>query len=316
MVIKNPLKIWHTIRVTFKIFGENNCGTLAAALSYYTIFSIAPLLVIVITFVGTLFGRDAVEGRIYNQIEHLVGHQGALAIEGFIQNIYEPGNTFIATIIGLITLFFGATGVFTQLKHSLNTIWNIEPKPKREYVKFILDRLLSFAYILGIGFILIVTLVISTLVNVLSEFLADLLGAYSSYLLKLINLSISLVILTLLFSGMFKILTDSISRWKDVLIGGIFTAILFSLGELLIGFYLGKSNIASTYGAAGSIIIIMVWVNYSSFILFLGAAFTYVFAKNYGKPIRPNKFSIHLRPINDPKISNSPEKRIWKHKVR
>ncbi|HYG37335.1 MAG TPA: YihY/virulence factor BrkB family protein [Cytophagales bacterium] len=316
MVIKNPLKIWHTIRVTFKIFGENNCATLAAALSYYTIFSIAPLLVIVISFVGTLFGRDAVEGRIYSQIEHLVGHQGALAVEGFIQNIYEPANTLIATVIGLITLFFGATGVFTQLKHSLNTIWNIEPKPKREYVKFILDRLLSFAYILGIGFILIVTLVISTLVNVLSEFLADLLGAYSSYFLKMINISISLVILTLLFSGMFKILTDSISRWKDVLIGGIFTAILFSVGELLIGFYLGKSNFASTYGAAGSIIIIMVWVNYSSFILFLGAAFTYVFAKNYGKPIRPNKFSIHLRPVNDPKISTSPEKRIWKHKVR
>lgn len=316
MGIKNPLKIWHTIRVTFKIFGENNCGTLAAALSYYTIFSIAPLLVIVITLVGTFFGRDAVEGRIYNQIEGLVGHEGALAVEGFIQNIYEPGNTFIATAIGIVTLFFGATGVFAQLKHSLNTIWNIEPKPKREYIKFILDRLLSFAYILGIGFVLIVTLVVSTLVNVLSELLADLLGTYSSYILKLINLSISVVVLTLLFSGMFKILTDSISRWKDVLIGGFLTSILFLIGELLIGFYLGKSNFASTYGAAGSIIVIMVWVNYSSFILFLGAAFTYVYAKNYGKPIRPNKFSIHLRPVNDPKISTTPEKRIWKHRVR
>lgn len=231
MLIKNPLKIWHTIRVTFKIFGENNCATLAAALSYYTIFSIAPLMVIVITLVGTLFGRDAVEGRIYSQIEGLVGHQVALAIEGFIQNVYEPGNTLVATVIGIVTLVFGATGVFAQLKHSLNTIWNIEPKPKREYLKFFLDRLLSFAYIVGLGFILIVTLVISTLVSVLSEFLAGLLGAYSSYALELINLLISVVVLALLFAGMFKILTDSISRWKDVLIGGIFTALLFLIGS-------------------------------------------------------------------------------------
>jgi membrane protein len=317
MTVSKPLKIWQTLRSTFTIFADNNCSTHAAALSYYTIFSIAPLLVIVIALVGFFFGRDAVQGRIYDQLGHLVGHDSALAIQGFIENIYDPGNTLIATIIGLVTLVFGATGVFAQLKYSLNTIWNIDPKPKREYVKYILDRLLSFAYILGIGFIMVVTLIISTIVNILSEFLANIFATYSSYILLLINTSLSLIILAVLFALMFKILTDSVCRWKDVLVGGIFTAFLFEIGELIIGAYLSRSNFASTYGTAGSIIVIMVWVNYSSLILFLGAAFTYVYARNYGRPIRPNKFSIHLRPVAEHKPKTPhPEKRIWRHKIQ
>jgi membrane protein len=318
MTFPKPLKVWQTLRSTFTIFNENNCGTHAAALSYYTIFSIAPLLVIVIALVGFFFGRDAVQGRIYDQIGHLVGHESALTIQGVIENIYEPRNTFIATIIGIVTLVFGATGVFTQLKYSLNTIWNIHPKPKREYVKYLLDRALSFAYILGIGFIMVVTLIISTAINILSGFIAKIFAAYSSYILLLINTSLSLIILAILFALMFKILTDSICRWKDVFVGGVFTAFLFEIGELIIGAYLSRSNFASTFGTAGSIIVVMVWVNYSSLILFLGAAFTYVYARNFGRPIRPNRFSIHLRPVAEvkPKVSNPHEKRVWKHKVK
>jgi membrane protein len=212
--------IWRITKSTFQRFNENSCFTLSAALSYYTIFSIAPTLVIVITFVGYLFGKDAIEGEIYHQIKHLIGNDGAVAIQEFIQHTYEPHNTTIATVIGIVTLVFGATGVFNQLKFSLNTIWNVRPNPKIEFLKVVTDRVLSFAFILGIGFIMVVTLIINAILAVISDFVVSYFASFSVYILGIVNIVIALFILTLLFAAMFKVLPDAVTKWKDILIGG------------------------------------------------------------------------------------------------
>jgi membrane protein len=293
--LKYLKNIWYIIIHTFRKFGQDNCATLAAALSYYTIFSIAPMLVIVISMVGTIYGKDAIQGQIFEQVRHLLGDDGALTLQSFIQHTYEPQNNFIATVIGLITLFFAATGVFTQLKFSLNTIWNVKPNPRREFLKVILDRLLSFAFIILVGTIMISTLILHAVIAFLGNFIEKILGDYSVYFINMTNLLITVLILAMLFASMFKVLPDAVSKWKDILIGGIFTSVLFIVGEIIIGYYLGNSNFSSTYGAAGSVIIILIWVNYSSFILFLGACFTYVYARKHGRRIMPNRFALSLR---------------------
>lgn len=280
-------------RQTFTEWNEDKAPRLAAALSYYTIFSLAPLLVIVIAIVGLIFGKSAVQNQIVGQITSLVGKQSADAIQAMIAGASNPKSSLIATVIGLVTLILGAAGVFGQLQDSMNTIWEVAPKPGRGLKGILRDRLLSFAMVLVIGFLLLVSLVISTVISALSQFASGLLP-FSGFMFQWINLVVSFIVVALLFALTFKYLPDVVISWRDVWFGAVFTSLLFTIGKWLIGLYLGRSTINSTYGAAGSLIVVLLWVYYSSQILFLGAEFTQVYGKRFGSEIKPNPNAIPL----------------------
>ncbi|HEX7973699.1 MAG TPA: YihY/virulence factor BrkB family protein [Anaerolineales bacterium] len=280
-------------RQTFAEWSEDKAPRLAAALSYYTIFSLAPLLVIVIAIAGLAFGKSTAQNQIVGQITSLVGKQGADAIQAMIAGASNPKTSLIATIIGFITLILGAAGVFGQLQDSMNTIWEVAPKPGRGIKGILQDRLLSFAVVLVIGFLLLVSLVISTVISAFSQFASGLLP-FSGLMPQLINLVVSFIVITLLFALTFKYLPDVSISWRDVWLGAAFTALLFTIGKWLIGLYLGRSAFNSTYGAAGSLVVVLLWIYYSAQILFFGAEFTQVYGKRFGTEIKPNKNAVPL----------------------
>jgi membrane protein len=290
-------KSWQLIKETGQAFSNDNIGTHASALSYSTLFSLAPILVIVISAAGLVFGRDAVQGRIFDQVKSFLGAEGAAQLQKLLQTAYQPGKNEIATIIAAVLLIFGATAVFNQLQFSLDTIWEVKPKPKRGYLKYIKDRVLSFGLIIAIGFILMVSFVLSAGLQGLSQTLAHYFSKDSVIILKGLDLLLSLIVITLLFAIIYKFLPDANVSWRDVWIGAVFTAALYIISKYLIGFYLSKSNIGSTYGAAGFIVLILLWVNYIAQILFLGAEFTKVYAKDYGKQIRPSEFAVRTKSV-------------------
>jgi membrane protein len=269
------------LKAAFDEFNEDKAPRLAAALSYYTIFSIAPLLIVVIAIAGLVWGHDAVQGRLNEQIQGLVGAQGGEMIQEMVQNAQRPNESFVATIIGLVTLLLGATGVFMQLKGALNTIWDVEPTKSGGILATIKAQLLSFTMVLGIGFLLLVALVISAVISALSTFINGLFGN-TEFVLQVLNFVISFGFITLLFALIYKVLPDVDIEWRDVWIGAAFTSLLFTIGKTLIGLYLGNSGVTSTYGAAGSLVVILLWVFYSAQILFFGAEFTQVYARRYG----------------------------------
>ncbi len=269
------------INLTFKAWSDDEAQRLAAALAYYTIFSIAPLLLISIAVAGFFWGHDAAQNEIAYQIQGLVGKEGADTIQSMIQNSRKPSTNILVTLIGIITLLFGASGVFGELQTALNTIWDVKPKPGKGIATYIKNRFLSFSMVLGIGFLLLVSLVLSAALAAFGHWLIGLSQALN-IMLQIITLLISFGITTLLFALIFKILPDTRIKWSDVWVGAIVTSLLFSLGRFLIGLYLGHSGISSTYGAAGSLVIILIWIYYSTQILFLGAEFTHVYATEHG----------------------------------
>lgn len=273
------------LKQTFTEWQEDKAPTLAAALAYYTVFSLAPLLIIVIAIAGLVFGAEAAQGQIVTQLQGLIGKDGAETIQELIVNASHPKSGTIATIVGVATLLWGASNVFTNLKEALNTIWNVKPTPGRGIWGFLQDRVLSFAMILGIGFLLLVSLVISALLAAISYWLNGLLHVPVD-IWQIVDFAISFGVVTLLFALIYKVLPDVNLAWNDVWIGAAITSILFTIGKSLIGIYLGSSGIASTYGAAGSFVIILLWINYSAQILFLGAEFTQVWANRYGSRMR------------------------------
>lgn len=285
------MKIITYLKKVFKEFSADNILKYSASLAYYTVFSIAPLLVIVGALIGFFFGKDAREGEIYNQLNHLVGNLAALQIQNVIRNIHLSGNSFMASMISMIVLFIGATSIFGEIQDSLNKIWGLRIKKKRVWWKLILTRLLSFSLILSIGVIMVVSVLLNALVNAFGSFISHYMKNTSVYFMEVTESSLSFLITAFLFSLIFKILPDARIKWKDVLLGGVVTAVFFTLGKLAIGLYLSKSNLTTLYGAAGSIIIFMVWVYYSSIILYLGAEFTKVHAKLYGGKITPNDYA-------------------------
>src|SRR5690606_18297807 len=258
------------IMEAFRKFNEDKVTRLAAALAYYTIFSIAPLLIIVIAIAGAVFGEEAARGQIVAQIRDVVGDSGAELIQEMIQNANQPGTGVVATIVGIITLLIGATGVFGQLQDSLNTIWGVMPKPGLGIMHTIKTRVLSFALVFGIGFVLLVALVIDAALAGALNYLTDQLPL-GGVMPQVFNPLISLVVLSILFAILFKYLPDVKIAWRDVIVGAVVTALLFIIGKFLIGLYLGNSSPASVYGAAGSLVVLLIWIYYSSVILFFGA---------------------------------------------
>ncbi len=276
-------------------FVQDKALKYSAALSYYTVFSVAPFLVIIISVSGIFFGREAVQGELYHQINGLVGNEAALQIQQMITNIHLSENSLFATVVSFVILIIGATGIFSEIQDSINHIWGLKSKPKRGWLKIIVNRLISFSLIVSLGFVLIVSLLLNALVVLLSAQLMKLLPGAGIYIVNGINNILTFLILTFLFGVIFKVLPDAKLRWRDVVVGSVATAILFMLGKFCIGLYMGHSNLTSIYGTAGSIIVVMLWVYYSAVILYFGAVFTKVYAKHTGSEIRPNDYAVWVR---------------------
>jgi membrane protein len=298
--IKNALKkSCYLLKETFSAFIDDKAMKLSAALSYYTIFSLPPLLIIIISLCGFFFGAEAVRGEIFGQINGLVGNDAAMQIQETIKNVKLLNSNLFFTIIGIIILLIGASGVFTEIQDSINYIWGIKAKPKRGLIKFIKNRLMSFSMIGSVGFLLLVGLIVNSIMDVLNKRLAAHFPVDSIYLFYFINVLIVFIIITLLFIVIFKTLPDGKVVLRDCIIGASFTAFLFMIGKFAIGYYLGRFNVGSIYGAAGSIILILVWVYYSAIILYFGAEFTKVYADIHGQKIIPNEYSVQvIKPKN------------------
>ncbi|MBL0048218.1 MAG: YihY/virulence factor BrkB family protein [Bacteroidetes bacterium] len=287
-------KIAFLLTETVSEFIEDNGLKLSAALSYYTIFSLPPLLIIIISLSGFFFGAEAVRGEIFGQINGLVGNDAAMQIQETIKNVkLSKSNTF-ATTLGLIVLLIGASGVFVEIQDSLNYIWGIKAKPKRGFIRFIKNRVTSFSMIGSAGFLLMVGLIVNSIMDVLNTRLTARFPQDSVYFFYALNLLIVFLIISLLFTVIFKTLPDGKIALRDCVIGAGFTAFLFMIGKFAIGAYLGSSAVASVYGAAGSVILILVWVYYSAIILYFGAEFTKVYALTHGKKIIPNAYSVQI----------------------
>jgi membrane protein len=287
-------KFWLTLRQAFTEFINDHGLKFSASLSYYTIFAMGPVLIIIISLAGIFFGKDAVEGKIYWQINGLVGSAAALQIQDIISNIEQSQLSRSGAVLGIAILLVGATGVFTEMQDSINYIWSIKTKPKKSIIKFFFDRLLSFSLIISFGFILMVSLAVHALVDLLHEKLESFFDEVTMVLFQGLNYAILLAVITCLFAIIFKVLPDAKIRWKDAFVGAIFTAALFLIGKFLIGFYLGNSNIGATYGAAASVVIILLWVYYTSIILYFGAEFTKIFTMNFGGGIVPHKTAVFI----------------------
>jgi membrane protein len=282
------------LRESFALFkdaavawGQDKGSLLAASLAYYTLFSLAPLLVISVAVAGFVFGEAAVEGQLVGQIEGVVGREIAITIQRIIENAAAVRTSgILATIIGVVVLFVGASGVFGQLKTALNMIWGISRQPGGGLLSVIKTRFLAFTMVLGIGFLLLLTVAMSVALSALRKYLATLSPALISNLPRL-DIIAAMVVITILFAIVFRMLPDAEVAWRDVWLGAIVTALLFALGEYLIGLYLANSSIGSAYGAAGSLVVILVWIYYSAMILMYGAEFTKLYANCYGSKIRP-----------------------------
>lgn len=270
---------------------------MGAALAYYTIFSIPPLLVIVIALAGFFFGEEAAKGQIVKQIQGLIGQEGAVTIQGMINSARKQDSSFIATIIGLVTLLIGASGVFVQLQDSLNTIWGVQPKPDRGWGDIIKERLMSFGMVFGVGFLLMVSLIIDTVLSVFMGYIGQMFHSeFAAYLLKFANFGVNLVIITGIFAMIYKALPDVRIYWKDVALGSVVTSLLFIVGKYAIGLYLGNANVGVAYGTAGSLIVILAWIFYASLIFFFGAEFTQVYTRRYGTRVDTLNGAIIVQP--------------------
>jgi membrane protein len=273
--------VWPLFKETYNEWNRHQAPKLGAALSYYTVLSLAPLLIVVLTVVGIALGKQAARGEIVGQLQSMLGQQGARAIETVITNADKPATGTVASILGLITLFIGASGVFAELRDSLNRIWDVPAKESSGVVSMIRQRFLSFGMVLAIGFLLLVSLVISAALTAEGKFMGGVMPI-PPFVLETVNLVVSIGFITVLFALIFRFLPDERVPWKDVWLGAFMTSLLFTIGKFLIGVYLGKAGIGSAYGAAGSLVIVLVWVYYSAQIFFFGAEFTHVFATSHG----------------------------------
>ena len=287
-------RTWSFTQELFNNYGQDDAFTLGAALAYYTVFSFAPLLVVAIAIASYFMGEDAVTGRLYGELNGLLGPDAASTLQEIVSNAYSTGDSVWATVLGIGTLLFTASTVFATLKMSLNKIWQIEARPANNIIGFLLTRLLSFSFVVGLGFLLMITLIVNALVIGFMDNIASAVPALSTTLLTLTSWIIGTAVTAVIFALLFRYLPDAKARWKDIWAGAIFTALLFGLGRYLIGLYIGNSNFGSTYGAAGALVTLLVWTFYNSLILFLGAEFTFTWAKRRGFPIRPNHNAVRV----------------------
>lgn len=318
-------ELWPLLREAAKEWSADNAPRLGAALAYYTIFSLAPLLVIVLFVIGSIWAEQAVsaQAEIVGQMRALAGPEGAALIRTMLENTRPEQGGVIATVLSVVALLFGATGVFSQLQSALNTVWDVRAAG-RGLKGFAMKRLLSFGVVLVIGFLLLVSLVVSALLSALDAYVAGLTPA-ASFLYQAANVVVSLGVITLLFAFIYRYLPDVEIAWRDVWVGAGITALLFTLGKLGIGLYLGNSSTASTYGAAGALAVLMIWVYYSAQILFFGAEITQVYARRHGSRIRPADYAVRLPepstpdaaapqppPASAPPEAMQPGKPMWK----
>jgi membrane protein len=284
--------IFEIIKKSFSAFDDDKVTKLSGSLAYSTIFSLGPLLIVVIALCGIFLGKEATEGKIFEQIKGFVGADSAGQLQDIIKNASISGNSKFAVIIGGIVLLIGATAIFSEIQDSINSIWGIKPKPKKGWIKFFQNRFLSFSLIAGLGFLLLVSLGVNTMIDGFNSKLQSWFPDISVPFFYVINIGVTAVIVTLIFAVIFKVLPDAEIKWKDVTAGAFTTALLFMLGKLGISFYISKSNISGTFGAAGSLVILLVWIYYSSIILYFGAEFTKAWTLQYGSPIIPNHYAV------------------------
>jgi membrane protein len=288
-----PLRLRDLVRKTLTEWQEDKAPRLAAALAYYTAFSLAPILVIAIAVVGVVFDRQAAREQVVRQINSLAGPQGAELVDSMLNAAQDMGENVLATVFGLLALIFGATGVFGQLQDALNTMWEVAPKPQKGITGFIKKRFFSFTMVVGVGFLLLVSLAISAALSALSEWSVGLLPGLEA-VMQGINFVVSLLVITLLFALVFKYVPDAEIAWRDVWLGAGVTALLFTIGKLLIGLYLGNTDVTEGFGAAGALVVILLWVYYSAQISFFGAEFTQVYANAYGSRVVPDEDAVAL----------------------
>lgn len=288
--------VWHLIRDAGNGFGDDKVIKLSGSLAYFTIFSIGPMLIVIMFFADLFWGREAIEGTIYGQINGFVGSEAAAQIQEIIKNVTLSGSTFTVTV-GFITLIIGATTVFAEIQDSINTIWNLKVKPEKGWLKMILNRLLSFSVVVGLAFLLLVSLIINGVLEALSDRLIVMFPEIAVIVIYIFNLLLTLVVITFLFAVIFKVLPDAKIKWRDVMVGSIVTALLFMIGKFGITFYIGNSNIGSTYGTAGALVVLLLWVYFSAIILYFGAEFTKVFAAQYGSRIHPSQYAVWIKNI-------------------
>lgn len=279
---------WALLSQTWEDWNRDNVPRLGAALAFYTALSLAPLLVLSLRVAAFFFGDEAARGEIERQIDSVIGEQGAEAVQAMLENANRPDEGLVATILSVITLLFGASGVFGQLQESLNTIWEVAPKPGRGLWGMIQDRFFSVVMVIGVAFLMLVSLVVSAAMSFAGAYLFHWLRDFQ-WLSQTLNLGLSLAVFTAVFAMMFKIVPDARIAWRDVWLGAAITAVLFTIGKFAIGVYLGRSSLASSYGVAGSLIVLLVWVYYSAQIMFFGAEFTQVYANRYGQKVLPSK---------------------------
>ncbi|HVQ48163.1 MAG TPA: YihY/virulence factor BrkB family protein [Gemmatimonadales bacterium] len=262
---------------------NDNVPRLGASLAYYTLFALAPILIVAISIGGLVFGPEAVRGEIVGQIQGLIGREGAEAVQSMLEGASRPGSSIAATVVGIITFFLGATGAFLELQTALNSIWHVEPKSDGSFWReLVMQRVISFGLVVAIGFLLLTSLLVSAALAAIHRYMGT---AFPGVVVlwEALNVIVSLTVITLLFALIYKVLPDVKLSWRDVWVGALVTAGLFSIGRLVIGLYLGTASIASTYGAAGSVIVILVWVYYSAQIILLGAEFTRAYVDEFGR---------------------------------
>ena len=280
---------------TTKCWWADNPWRLSAVVAYYAILSLPGLMVIIINFVGSIWGTEIVQGNLTDEIAGALGPDTAESVREMIANTTGENKSLISAIIGIGVLIFGATGVFYQLQISINQVWGLRTDPDASWLKTLFDRVRSFAFILVIGFLLIVSLMISTAVSVLSGYIQSIFPEFSIFLAYLLNFALSMAALTVLFAFIFKYMPDAIIAWRTVWVGGLITALLFVAGKFLLSLYFGYSNPGSAYGAAGSVVLILLWVSYTCMILLYGVEFTWVFANRYGYGVRPKSHAMLVK---------------------
>lgn len=279
---------WQLARETIKNWIDDDAARLAAALAFYTLLSVAPLLILSVAIAGLIFGDEAARGQIAGELSSVVGPEAGESIQSIVANAETPSTGIISGIVGIVVLLFGASGVFGELQSALNTIWKVEAKPGRGIRGIIRDRFFSLTMVLSVAFLLLVSLVISAALAAMGSFFSHALPGGET-LWQILNTLFALGVTTLLFALIFKVVPDIEVRFRDVWVGALVTAILFTLGKTLLGIYIGKSSITSAFGAAGSIVAFVIWVYYSSQVLFLGAEFTRSYALRHAGPVRPSE---------------------------
>lgn len=288
------MRFWRVLKRAGVDFIEDHGMKLSASLSYYTIFSIGPVLIIMISLAGLFYGREAVEGKIYYQLNGVLGSNAALQIQEIIRNIEHSQLSTSGAVLGIAILLVGATGVFTEIQDSINYIWSVKAKPQKGWLKLVVNRVISFSLIVSFGFVLLVSLIIHALVDLLYDNIINLFDEATVYIFQAINYVFLFVIISTLFAIIFKVLPDARISWRDAFVGAAFTAALFMIGKYLIGLYIVNSNVGVTFGAAASIVLILLWVYYSSIILYFGAEFTKVYALTFGAGIEPDKTAVFI----------------------